>query len=350
MTAQYDPVSLLTGLLQHFSPSGSESAAAKYLVTQMRQLGFTAAVDEIGNAVGTIGSGPKEIVLLGHIDTVPGYITVQQLNGTLWGRGAVDAKGPLACFVSAAAQVEIPPEWRITVIGAVGEEEDGRGARHIRSHHRPEVLVIGEPSQWDRITIGYKGDAYFWYIIRRPVTHTAAQQQSACEAAVDFWNRATAACAAWNEDKKRTFDQLTPSLRGISSSSDGFTESAQLTLSFRMPPGLTAEVLEQLLVEQAQDGVVELIRSELAFKADKNTPLVRAFLAAIRANEGKPAFALKTGTSDMNTVAPAWKCPVVAYGPGDSQLDHTQNEHIQLKDYQKGIQVLVQVLETLMAG
>ncbi len=65
-----------------------------------------------------------------------------------------------------------------------------------------------------------------------------------------------------------------------------------------------------------------------AWGCEKNTPLVRAFLSGIRSQGGEPRFVYKTGTADLNIVAPVWKCPAVVYGPGDSALDHTPNEHI----------------------
>jgi LysW-gamma-L-lysine carboxypeptidase len=345
--AASNPVELLAGLLQRFSPSSEEHSAVRYLTTQMHNLGFKAWEDEVGNAIGEIGDGPNEIILLGHIDTVSGYINVHQEDDTLWGRGSVDAKGPLATFVSAAAQVGVRPGWKITVVGAVGEEDDGRGARHIRAAHKPQYLVIGEPSQWNRVTLGYKGDAYFWYVVRRSVTHTATQLESACEAAVNFWNRIAAHCGEFNTGKTRSFDLLMPSLRSLASSSDGFTETAQLTLGFRLPPGIDVPDVEDILESYAGDGVVDLIRGEPAYRADKNNPLVRAFLAAIRRAGGEPSFALKTGTSDMNTVAPLWACPTLAYGPGDSHLDHTAEEHISITEYLKSIQILADVLTQL---
>jgi LysW-gamma-L-lysine carboxypeptidase len=67
---------------------------------------------------------------------------------------------------------------------------------------------------------------------------------------------------------------------------------------------------------------------------------VRAFLAGIRAAGGQPGFNLKTGTSDMNFVAPLWDCPVLAYGPGDSALDHTPDEHLPLEEYRRAVEVL----------
>ena len=44
---------------------------------------------------------------------------------------------------------------------------------------------------------------------------------------------------------------------------------------------------------------------------------------------------------------PIWQCPILAYGPGDSTLDHTPHEHIDLKEYHQAINVLALVLADL---
>jgi [amino group carrier protein]-lysine/ornithine hydrolase len=86
---------------------------------------------------------------------------------------------------------------------------------------------------------------------------------------------------------------------------------------------------------------------EPAFRADKNTPPARALVAAIRAHGGTAGYNVKTGTSDMNVVAPLWKCPIVAYGPGDSNLDHTPDEHVDVNEYLHAIDVLTDALGAL---
>jgi LysW-gamma-L-lysine carboxypeptidase len=63
----------------------------------------------------------------------------------------------------------------------------------------------------------------------------------------------------------------------------------------------------------------------------------------------KPGFKRKTGTSDMNVVAPVWRCPIVAYGPGDAALDHTPDEHLRLPEYRSAISVLGRALADLLA-
>ena len=123
-----DEIALLEGLVKAYSPTYQEAGAVQYLVGQMQELGFAAFADPAGNAIGTRGDGENEILLLGHIDTVPGAIPVRREGDLLFGRGSVDAKGSLACFTAAAAQILPPPGWRVTVAGAVAEEGNSRGA------------------------------------------------------------------------------------------------------------------------------------------------------------------------------------------------------------------------------
>ena len=49
----------------------------------------------------------------------------------------------------------------------------------------------------------------------------------------------------------------------------------------------------------------------------------------------------------MNVVAPQWAVPMLAYGPGDSALDHTPDENLSLQDYQKAVAVLATALARL---
>lgn len=338
-------VELLEGLLKIYSTSYKEEEAVQYLVAQMAALGYNARVDEAGNAIGSIGDGPAEVVLLGHIDTVPGFIEVRRDGDLLYGRGAVDAKGPLACFTAAAALAGKIAGRRLTVIGARGEESDSPGAHYVVNHYRPQALIIGEPSGWDRVTLGYKGSAWFGFEAQRTLAHTSARDESACEAAISFWNRLTTKVTEFNSGKPKMFDQLLPTLREMNSHSDGFTETANLKFGLRLPPGLTVEALNQLVTDTAGEDRIEMNEGLPAYRAEKNTPLVRAFLAAIRAESGEPGFTVKSGTSDMNLVAPVWQCPTLAYGPGDSALDHTPQEHILVSEYQRAVRILAKVLQ-----
>src|SRR5215212_5398040 len=215
--------STLLGLVSQYSPSGHERGAAEWLVSRMQALGYSRAfLDETGNAVGVLGVGPKQVVLLGHIDTVPGEIPVQVNDSILSGRGSVDAKGPLACFTDAVAQTGVVAGWQFVVIGAVKEERDSEGARTVATRYQPDFAIIGEPNQWDRIALGYKGSAWADVTVRRGQTHTASGEETAAEAAVEIWLRIKSYVDSFNADKLRTFDKLLLTLRGMQSDSNDF--------------------------------------------------------------------------------------------------------------------------------
>ncbi|MGQ0603937.1 MAG: [LysW]-lysine hydrolase [Anaerolineales bacterium] len=348
-----DEAALLEGLLTIYSPSYQEAEAVNYLVTHMSANGLDAHVDEIGNAVGVVGAtdAPLTVMLLGHIDTVPGFIPVTRDGDRLNGRGAVDAKGPLAAFTAAAIRVRGELKTtRLIVIGAVAEEGDSRGAHFIKDKYRPDFTVIGEPSGWEKITLGYKGSAWFEYAVQRTLAHTSARNESACEAAVAFWNRVTAWAAERNGDNAKMFEQVIPTLREMSSNSDGLAESARLKFGVRLPPGFTVPDLESALRGLTAKAELTLAEGVAAYRGEKNTVLVRTFLSAIRHTGGNPSFSVKSGTSDMNVVAPVWGTPILAYGPGDSALDHTPEEHILLSEFQRSVAVLTTVLGALERG
>jgi LysW-gamma-L-lysine carboxypeptidase len=85
---------------------------------------------------------------------------------------------------------------------------------------------------------------------------------------------------------------------------------------------------------------VEIKDSNEPFEVNKNSPLVRAVSYSIRKVQNKPVTLLrKTGTGDMNILGRALNVSIVTYGPGDSHLDHTKDEHIEIGEYLTGIQV-----------
>ncbi|HEU5368397.1 MAG TPA: [LysW]-lysine hydrolase, partial [Ktedonobacterales bacterium] len=351
-----DEEALLTGMLQHYTPSGAERALSEWLCAHLEASALRLEADAVGNFIAelpaTIGTGEPPLVLLGHIDTVPGNIPVRREAGRLYGRGAVDAKGPLAAFIAAALHLAASDTRRrrpIIVVGAVEEEAaTSRGARAVLDRWRPAYTIIGEPSSASAVSLGYKGRLLVSYRIERPVAHTARPEEGVCARGVAFWQAVQQGAADWNaahpapNGSASYFAALMPSLRAINSGSDGFTDWCQLEIGYRLPPGYDTAALQAWLEQAARaDGARVTCRgAEVAYQGPRHGPLVSAFVRAMRAEGISPAFKLKTGTSDMNVVGPVWNCPMLAYGPGDSSLDHTPNEHIDLAEYHQAISVL----------
>jgi [amino group carrier protein]-lysine/ornithine hydrolase len=349
-------VETLIGLVSRYSPSGQEREAVEWLVERMKLLGYDEVfIDQAGNAVGVMGQGPKQVVLLGHIDTVPGEIKVERdtQSVSLYGRGSVDAKGPLACFVDAVAQVGVREGWQFVVIGAVEEERESDGARFVATQYRPDFAMIGEPNQWDRVALGYKGSAWANLTVKRGQVHTASCEKTAAEVAVEAWLKIKAYVDTFNADKQKNFDKLLLTLRGMNSDSNDFEQWTQLRVGVRLPVDVTPEDWYEKLNAIIGDCYlsIEPVGYAIpAWKSEKNNSVVRAFLSGIRSQGGEPRFVYKTGTADSNIVAPVWGCPVVVYGPGDSSLDHTPNEHLDLNEYKKAVDVLREALVRLLSA
>lgn len=348
----------LIGLVSQYSPSGQERSAVAWLVAWMKSMGYNDAfIDGAGNAVGMIGDGPKQVVLLGHIDTVPGEIKVAFTPDSspmgrgelLYGRGSADAKGPLACFVDAVVKVGVKDGWQFVVIGAVEEERDSEGASFVATQYKPDFAIIGEPNQWDRVALGYKGSAWGNITVKRGQSHTASGEQTAAEEAVEEWLKIKSYVDLFNSDKQKTFEKLLLTLRGIESGTDDFEQWARLKVGVRLPVKVSPEDWYGKLEEVVCSTEVERIGFAIpAWECEKNTKLVKSFLSGIRSQGGEPRFVYKTGTADLNIVAPVWKCPALVYGPGDSRLDHTPNEHISLEEYAKAVDVLSESLGRLV--
>ena len=346
-----DPVDFLKELVAIQSLSGQETAVSQFLVSTMNTLGYTAHVDEAGNAVGVRecpdqnGDISREIVLLGHMDTVPGDIPVRIEDGILHGRGSVDAKGPLATFVMAGAQADLQSGTRLVVIGATEEEAaTSKGARFAVNQYQPDLCIIGEPSGWDGVTLGYKGRILIDYEYGQSMSHTAGQDSGAAEAGIEWYNALSEYIEVFNYDKPRLFDRLLPSIRDIHTGSDGLTNTIHVKVGVRLPPNFDINEFEGDIQELNNDATLRFYGHEEAFQSTRNTPLAKAFNRALLQAGVKPRFKLKTGTSDMNVVGPIWQCPIVAYGPGDSSLDHTPEEHIILDEYLKAIEILKTVI------
>ncbi len=351
-----DDISLLHGLVAIASVHPHEGEAVAYLCGEMAGRGFRTCTDEAGNAIGEIGDGPLHIVMLGHIDTVPGVVPVRIDGDNLYGRGSVDAKGPLATFVAATAKAHrdgLLDGLKVTVIGGTGEEAHSPGANYLATTMpAPDACIIGDPGAWESIVLGYKGSMQLRYELAQANSHGAGQQKPATQIAVDVWNAIVAYGTRLNEGIVREFDRVEPTLRAFDSENDGLTQRAWLEMNVRVPISHMPDDLYAAFVALL-DGRGTLTAGESfvpPYRCDKNTPLVRALLAGVRATGGTPRFKVKTGTADMNVVGPVWKCQMAAYGPGDSAQDHTPDEHLSLVEYVQAVDALAAALGAMGRG
>lgn len=348
----HDAVDLLEELVRIPSVSRGEAAAARFFAERAASLGFDAQIDAAGNPVATIGGRGPRLVLLGHIDTVPGDVPVRREGGKLYGRGSVDAKGPLATFLVAAARAHSSGQLahRIEVVGCVEEEISSSRGAHFRSTlEAPDACIVGEPSGWDGITVGYKGFLRATMRARAPLGHSAGPQRNLAADACRAWVGLERAAASLTPGDAPLFDRLLTHLESIRHSSDALQEQVELDAKLRLPPSLTPGRTGEWLGEQFDGWEVAIEGGVPAWRAPRTTVLAKGLARSIRTAGGRARFIRKTGTADTNVLAPAWGCPMVAYGPGDSQLDHTPQEHIEVEDFVRSVGILVSALQAPLA-
>ena len=84
------------------------------------------------------------------------------------------------------------------------------------------------------------------------------------------------------------------------------------------------------------------------FLAKEDSIAVRAFRWAIRETlKCQVSLVKKTGTSDMNLFATSHVIPMIAYGPGDSGLDHTENEKVSIREYLSSVEVYAKAIQRI---
>ncbi|MCX5689395.1 MAG: [LysW]-lysine hydrolase [Planctomycetota bacterium] len=360
-------VDCLVQLVRTQSLSGHESRLAMRLVEWMQALGLRAWIDENGNAIGERGpaDAAATVVLLGHMDTVPGEIPVRIEGDWLHGRGSVDAKGPLATCLWAAARCQLPPDCRVVVIGAVEEETaTSRGARGVLDAYHPQGCIIAEPSGSRCVTLGYKGRLVVRVSVELERVHTAAARGSSMDLLHRFWQRTLERVSSENAAPSRgkgAFDQIQATIRSWETDPAGLMDGATMEVAFRLPVGVSPEQMDALCRELAAELAAEWGLAEgslLLSCAGAEHPVASprhdvcavALSDALRARSIRPTLKVKTGTCDMNVVGPVWRCPIVAYGPGDSALDHTPHERVSIAEYLEAIGVLSDGLRNLFGS
>ncbi|WP_430504111.1 [LysW]-lysine hydrolase [Haloparvum sp. PAK95] len=340
---------LLFDLVSIPSPSGEEAKAAERLRDFFRANGREAWIDEVGNVR---APADDTVLLTSHVDTVPGDIPVEVTDGddeqypesgpVLWGRGSVDATGPLVAMAVAAV------ETGVSFVGVVGEETDSRGARHlIEDREAPEFVVNGEPSGWSGITLGYRGFLAGTYVNTSESGHSSRPEPNAIQHAIDWWAGVEETFTPAEETP--VFEQVTTKPVDFDGglSEDGLAVEATVDVQLRVPPTRTVGEVHELAEAELATGSVHWDEPIPPVMESPRTELARAFRVAIRGAGGDVRLLRKTGTSDMNLYAEVWDCPMVTYGPGDSDLDHAPDERLPLADLDRAVEVLTAVCADL---
>lgn len=354
----------LRRLISTPSLPGQEGDIAALVRDEMQRLGYhDVRIDEVGNVVGRVaGSGAAPAVMfnthLDHVDVGDPHrwphppFGGEIHDGCVWGRGAVDIKGPMAAQVHGIASLlrgEQPPPGDVWVTAVVQEEVGGVGARHLGTWLQTPLVVVGEPSS-NTLRRGHRGRSEIIVHVRGRSVHASVPSQG-----INPWFSIGRFL-----DRLRDLDlpehpelgrsSVTPTLvRTDQVSGNVVPSEIWLTCDWRNIPGESGEqaratlqqVLEVSLVDGARGeavipdydrtawtGVQATIAGDNpAYLLDADHPAVAAAAAVLRPITGSAEAGIWRFATDGGHFSEAGMA-CIGFGPGDELLAHTVDERI----------------------
>jgi succinyl-diaminopimelate desuccinylase len=199
-----DPIAIARDLIRCPSVTPAEGGALAYLAEVLHRAGFAVhrmtfsepGTPDIENLYARIGSAPPHLMFAGHTDVVPPGneaawrhppFAAELSDGLLYGRGAVDMKGGIACAVAAAldhlAASGGKPKGSISFL-ITGDEESvaiNGTVKLLRwaaeRGERFDQCILAEPSNvealGDTIKIGRRGSLNGTLIVTGRQAHVA---------------------------------------------------------------------------------------------------------------------------------------------------------------------------------
>lgn len=376
-------VDFLRSMIAIPGESGRERARCELVHRTWSDLGFDEVwFDDLGTVVARVGSGPFNVLLDGHVDTVGVGDRARWLfdpfegrfeDGLIWGRGAVDELPAIAAMAYGAkilADRGLPDGVSVYLTASVMEEDcDGACMLHLIERHgvRPDVVVLGEPTDL-AVFRGHRGRLEATITTRGVSAHGAHAERgvNALYAMAPIIEDVAALDARLPSDPFLGKGSVivshitctTPSLNAV-------PDSATITLDRRMTAGETVDgaLAELRSLPHLGDAEVELLHyhgngwnggtvdQEKYFPTwvlDEDHPLVRGTAAAAAEVLGA-APTISRWHFSTNGVATMGRLgiPTVGFAPGREELAHTTEERISVEDLLKATAVYSLIPEVL---
>jgi succinyl-diaminopimelate desuccinylase len=202
-----DPVALTRALIRCPSVTPEDKGALDVIEDALGRLGFAChrlifeepGTAPVGNLYARLGTGAPHLAFAGHTDVVPpgdlaawrvDPFSAEVIDGEIYGRGAVDMKGAIGCFISATARFLAGRRPAGSVSLLITGDEEGpavNGTRKLLAwlKERKETIdacLVGEPTNPQRlgemIKIGRRGSLTGWLTVRGVQGHIAYPERA----------------------------------------------------------------------------------------------------------------------------------------------------------------------------
>ncbi|NHK30447.1 MAG: M20 family metallopeptidase [Asgard group archaeon] len=350
------------------NPPGKCSHIVKYLIDIGKELGFQTKIYEIDkdrqNVVLTYGEGSRDIVLSGHLDTVPigdeskwkyPPLEMTDVNDKLFGRGTVDMKGGVASLIAvmdAISRSEIELDHRIVFAGTADEEVGMHGAFHLKEKglmENAECLIITEATNL-KVGIAEKGPIWIRVNINGKAAHGSVPEEGV--------NAIYGACVTLNELKNNLPIEQNE-LLGNTTLNVGIIQGGSkinivpdfcfFDCDYRLIPEVNqkiflnsiTELLDSINSKNAFNANYELNHEIPAIGTNQEEPIVKSMLKWAEKITGQKTNPVGlTYATDAAALIPPQKTPFIILGGGSPSVLHKTNEYVYLSDLVKAAKII----------
>jgi succinyl-diaminopimelate desuccinylase len=340
-----DLVDLCAALVDVPSVSGAEKPLADAVEAALRVQAPHLEVLRSGEAVlaRTHLGRPSRILLAGHLDTVPiaDNVPSRRDGDLLYGCGTSDMKAGDAVFLHLAAVLD-SPRHDVTVVMYDCEEIEaarnglGRVERDHRGWLAADLALLGEPTN-GAVEAGCQGTLRIEVTTRGRRAHSARSWLgvNAVHAAGEVLDRLNAYTPRDVDIDGCVYKEGLQAVRiagGVAG--NVVPDACVVTVNFRFAPDRDAAAAQEH-VREVFDGL-DVVVTDLSPGAlpGLSAPAAREFVAA----SGSTPTA-KYGWTDVSRFA-ALGIPALNYGPGDPNLAHTREEHVDTRKITEAAGVL----------
>lgn len=329
------------------------------LVDSLSSGGCEPVVTDDGCVLASRGAGEPHYVLNTHIDTVPPHVPYQRDGDVVRGRGACDAKGPLAALLAAFFRTD-PEQGRVTIAITPDEETTQAAAPGLAERLDADGYIVGEPTDLD-VCVAARGQFEGEIRIEGKSGHASDPSDGAnaivgagplLEVMTGFDD-----ANGTPEHELLGAPTLTPTLISGGEAANQIPGECRITFDRRsVPPETTAEffdAIEASLREHlpAEFGLdVGLARPDGAhpepFATDPEEQLVKV-LADASGGDVRP-FGAATEASYFGA-----DTPTVVFGPGvladeEGAVAHSDREYVHLSDVRAAADAVEGTLDSLL--
>ena len=311
--------------------------------------------------------GDSGTVLLNtHMDTVAPHVPYGRDEGVVRGRGACDAKGPLAAMVSAYESFDTTESDRaVRLVVSPDEETASQGINDYLSSEDAVIkdvdfAVVGEPTELDLCTAA-KGRFEATVVFHGESAHAASGDgKNAVSYASEAVRRLEALEPSYDEVLGES--RLTVTRFEGGESANQVPERARVTLDRRpVPPETEEEFVEK--VEEALEGIgceYEVILPDspspesAAFRTDEENAHVQRLgdcvEEAVSGTEEDAEVEVRPFGAACEASYIASYTPVVVFGPGAISEDdgtpvaHSEREYVRTDEVRKAADALTRFL------